>query len=429
MRHSFKASIYLRERKLNGAGKLYWGFSPVKLGQGRKPTGSFYLRHVNDNGKQEWVAAGHTFAEATALRSKLLAHKHAGRQGLTVEQAEELGNVGRVSVKEAVANYLKAKEHKAPKTVAAYRLALDSFVESLPSRVRFVDDLTEATVRHFADSMTAAKLSPKTVRNRTLIVSFLLKHVGSKVKTRWQELPTVEKQTVLAFSQNDLRNIFEAMEAEQRAVFSFFLGSGCREQEVSHAEWSDVDFQHRIFIVRAKPEWGFTPKSHEARQIPLPEELVTLLKSRRKEIEGKLIFPNRDGKPNGHFLRILKRVALRAGLNCGHCVSTSSILTHKEKNQIVAEYQKNPKASDSDALAAKLSTKEVSCKTHPVCEQWYLHRFRKTFATKMHHAGMPLRDLQRMLGHKSLTTTEHYLAESDLKAAHVRKFADEAFSF
>src|SRR5437016_11126009 len=49
--------------------------------------------------------------------------------------------------------------------------------------------------------------------------------------------------------------------------------------------------------------------------------------------------------------------------------------------------------------------KKLSCKTHPVCEQWYLHRFRKTFATKMHYAGMPLRDLQKMLGHKSLSTT------------------------
>jgi integrase len=46
-----------------------------------------------------------------------------------------------------------------------------------------------------------------------------------------------------------------------------------------------------------------------------------------------------------------------------------------------------------------------------------------------HHAGLPLKDLQKILGHKSLVTTELYLAESDLKTAHMRAFADKAFSF
>jgi integrase/recombinase XerD len=429
MRHSFKATVYIRSQRLSSTtGKPYWGFSVVKMGQGRKPTGSFYLRHVNDNGKQEWVAAGHTFAEATALRDKLLAHKHATKQGLTVEQAEDLENVGRVSVKEAAAKFLKAKEHTAKRTVAAYRLALDCFIESLPSRVRFMDEVTEPTVRNYVDAMSTAGLSPKTIKNRVLVVSFLLKHQGSKVKTNWKELPEVEEQPVKVFEQNELRKVFQAMNDKEHSVFSFFLGSGCREQEVSHAEWSDLDLQHRIFTVSAKPEWGFAPKSHEARQIPLPEELVTMLKARKKHSDTKLIFPNRDKRPNGHFLRILKRVALRAGLNCGHCTGTTSKLTGKDKDKIITKYHQRP--NGSDALEAKLNGgKKLSCKDNPVCEQWYLHRFRKTFATKMHHNGMRLIDLQKILGHRSLKTTERYLAPSDMKTAHIREISDKAFSF
>jgi integrase/recombinase XerD len=177
--------------------------------------------------------------------------------------------------------------------VAAYRLALNCFVESLPSRVRFLDEVTEATVRHFVDLMTVAGLSPKTVKNRVLIVSFLLKHAGSKVKTRWAELPTVEKQPVKAFSQDELRKVFQNMDEEEHSIFSFFLGTGCREQEVSNAEWSDVDFQHRIHTVSAKPEWGFAAKSHEIRSIPVPEHLMSMLKARRKQSEDKLIFPTK----------------------------------------------------------------------------------------------------------------------------------------
>jgi integrase/recombinase XerD len=428
MRHQFKVAIYLRKQKVSNTGKAYWGFELVKLGQGRKPTGSFYLRHVNDNGKQEWVAAGQHFENATALRSKLLATKYANRQGLTLEQDEALDNVGRVSVKEAVTKFLKAKEHKAKRTVAAYTLALNTFVDSLPSRVRWLDEVTEPAVRHFVDLMTAAGLSPKTAKNRVLIVSFLLKHSGSKVKTRWAELPTVETQPVRVFSPDELRKVFQTMNEEEHSIFSFFLGTGCREQEVSNAEWSDIDFQHRIHTVSAKPEWGFAPKSHEIRSIPLPADLVAMLKARRQKSEAKLIFPNADGRPNGHFLRILKRIALRAGLNCGHCLGSTSNLTPTDKKKIIADHQDKP-SEGAEVLSAKLSRKGLSCKDNPVCEHWYLHRFRKTFATKINHAGLPLKDLQIILGHKSLATTEKYLAESNLKTAHMRGFADKAFSF
>jgi hypothetical protein len=34
-----------------------------------------------------------------------------------------------------------------------------------------------------------------------------------------------------------------------------------------------------------------------------------------------LVFPGPKGKPNGHFLRVLQNLALRAGLNCGECVN------------------------------------------------------------------------------------------------------------
>jgi integrase/recombinase XerD len=396
-RFQHKITIYVRTQKTSNTGKTYWGFEPVALGKGRKPTGSYYLRHVDQNGKQKWVPAGQSFAEADELKEQLGAEKTAESSGLTIESRDRL--LGCTTVNDAVAAFMKAKEHKRPRTLQAYSLTLKCFSDTLPNRVRNVEDITEDTVRHFADHMTAAGLSPKTVKNRVLHVSFLLKHVGSKVKTRWSELPTVEKQPVKAFTPDELKKLMQEADEEEHATFSFFLATGCREQEVSHAEWSDVDFAHRLHTVQAKPEWEFVPKSHEARSIPLPAELVDMLRERKKQSESKLIFPNRDGKPNGHFLRMLKRVAYRAGLNCGHCMAKAD------------------------------RVKKRSCKNHAVCEQWYLHRFRKTFATKMHHAGLPLKDLQTVLGHKSLTTTQLYLADSDMKAAHVRAVADKAFSF
>jgi site-specific recombinase XerD len=42
------------------------------------------------------------------------------------------------------------------------------------------------------------------------------------------------------------------------------------------------------------------------------------------------------------------------------------------------------------------------------CANWYLHKFRHTFATNMLQS-IDLRSLQVILGHKKISTTEKYL--------------------
>ena len=59
---------------------------------------------------------------------------------------------------------------------------------------------------------------------------------------------------------------------------------------------------------------------------------------------------------------------------------------------------------------------KVSCKTDPVCEHWYLHRLRKTTATRWMNAGINVRKIQKWLGHKSLETTEIYLGAGTVDA-------------
>ena len=436
MRHMQTVTLYVRQK--NGDGR--YAFEPI-AGQGRKPTkGRYYLRHTDDRGKQRWVPLekGTDYKAAVEERNRLSAGLTAALHGLTVPETEE--HVGRVPVKDAVAAFLNDKAHKTPRTLQAYRHTLGCFADALPTRIRFIDEVDAAALKHFQDGMAKQGLAAKTVRNRMLIVSFLLKHAGARVKVAWKNAPIVEDVPVRAFSDTELRKLFDACNPEEHAVFSFFLGTGCREQEVSHAEWSDVDWQHHTFIVQAKPEWGFTPKSHEARQIPVPGDLLGMLRSRKKSAKDgqPLIFPNQDDRPNGHFLRMLKRVALRAGLNCGQCVGKTRKLSKKEQQRRITAHMKTTEGrapigaeaatAEYDKLMA--APKKVTCKTSPVCEQWYLHRFRKTFATKLHHSGgTRLKDLQEWLGHKSLSTTEKYLAGSDLKAAHVREQVDKAFIF
>ena len=82
-----------------------------------------------------------------------------------------------------------------------------------------------------------------------------------------------------------------------------------------------------------------------------------------------------------------------AGPNCGHCISEGTSPLAEQKTR--------------------------SCKTAPVCENYKLHNFRKTYATKLHQ-HTSLNDLKTWLGHKDLRTTELYLAGSESQAPHVR---------
>jgi integrase len=71
---------------------------------------------------------------------------------------------------------------------------------------------------------------------------------------------------------------------------------------------------------------------------------------------------------------LCKKIAFRAKLNCGFC-----------------------------------STARGKCSRAACCENWFLHKWRHTFATNMLQSGIHIKTLQVLLGHKNLSTTEKYL--------------------
>jgi hypothetical protein len=84
----------------------------------------------------------------------------------------------------------------------------------------------------------------------------------------------------------------------------------------------------------------------ESRDVKIPTDLVEMLRQWKKQApHSRWIFVNEEGRPDNHFLRKFKRIALRAGLNCGNCTAPWA----------GGRYHMKP-------------TDEVTCKTHPVCE-------------------------------------------------------------
>ena len=83
----------------------------------------------------------------------------------------------------------------------------------------------------------------------------------------------------LEYTEEELASFFEVTTDRERELFSTFLLTGFREQEVAFLFWSDINLKLRTIRVTSKPNLGFSPKRWEEREIPIPVELVRLLEN------------------------------------------------------------------------------------------------------------------------------------------------------
>jgi integrase len=385
-----------------------WRFIPVPEGKGRKPEWlavaikmaaeggrGFQFRLSNAN----WSDQFRTIEQAQNAAANAPAQRAAIERGLTIAEATNTANADRIPIKSAVESYLARKRgKKSNATVSRYTYILNEFVSQLPRYVKFVDQINHQVLEDFFQFLTKNKAAPKTIKDKIMNVCFLLKFAGVKDPSKMIELPTVEDEPVEPYTAEDLKALFGAMTDEETVRYRFFLDTACREAEVAHAQWDDMDWKKSEYIVRTKT-WtapngaskSFTTKNHKSRRVPLSQELVKLLRKREKESGSVWIFPNGDGQPEGHFLRKFKKIAHTAGLNCGRCTTIRVIGQYENKKKVASSCADDPQG----------------------CEKHYLHRLRKTRATFWHENGVSLRTIQHWLSHESLETTMKYLGIKD----------------
>ena len=100
-------------------------------------------------------------------------------------------------------------------------------------------------------------------------------------------------------------------------LFATLLYTGARRGEAIGVRWADVDLERRILVVRRSYD-GQT-KSSKHRAVPIPTELVVILKAYRlaDPWKSELVFPNDQGKlysRNAKLEEVLWAALKRAGL-------------------------------------------------------------------------------------------------------------------
>jgi integrase len=366
----------------NGAGKPPAWLATAKADAAKIPAnGKRGFQHRLPDGR--WSLQQFKTIESARNAAEGIRNEESSLQIAPNVSAEEMAaNPNRIPLRSAVEKYLarRAKNHK-DRTITQYTYILTEFLTMLPRMVRFVDQIEDArsnqqsertsqVLADYQERLEADGASKRTVHNKMLVVAFMLKSAGVETPTKLMTLPKMGKKIAVPYTREELGKIMAEVADEDKLAMDFFLCSGVREQECQHAQWQDIDFSANKYHVREKL-WAapnglrksWTVKNYEDRFVPLSTDVVNRLKQRKtaKGSNSLWIFPNNEGQPDGHMLRILKNAAKKAGV-----------------------------------------TGEIK-----------LHRLRKTAATRWVKQGVPVRTIQAWLGHKSLETTQIYLGVED----------------
>jgi len=322
--------------------------------------GAYYIEW-REGSKRIRLSVGKDAADANARRLRKEAELNAVNNGVSVIAQDGAKGLHR-RIADAITSYLsEIKISRSAATHSAYALTLRHFTESCDKT--YLEEINRVDLLGFVRYMREdLELADRTCHNRfEHVLTFLKANEIEKLANK-RDWPKYVQKEPKSYTDEELEQFFDACDAAERVYFEFFLMTGFRKKEVTYCSWDDLNLKQGVARVTAKSEYGFRPKDWEEREVPIPDRLIRSLKKWEKERdESPLVFPTRNGTPRKHRTQLLdlcKAIAERAGL-------------------------------DPD--------------------DFFLHKFRATFATKHLQAGVDLRTVQMWLGHKDLESTMRYL--------------------
>lgn len=286
---------------------------------------------------------------------------------------EQKGNTIRSNL-EMLDRFIAAKriEGCSEKTIKYYRSTLISW---LRKSSKPVDEISTHDVRqHLSEIQAHGSVSRTTVDNvRRIFSSFFswLEDENYILKSPVRRIRKIRTETTVKETLNDeqieiLRNA--CAETRDKAMIDFLLSTGVRVGELANINISDIDFNERQCIVLGKGNKERTVYFSSRAKVNLLDYLST-----RTDSEDALFVSL--SKPN-------KRLTI----------------------------------SGIEARCRELAKVAHVGRIHP-------HKFRRTLATMAIDKGMPIEQVQCLLGHCKIDTTLHYamVSQNNVKTAH-RKF-------
>ena len=240
---------------------------------------------------------------------------------------------------------------------------------------RRLDEIGVEHVERFKAQQLAKKLKPKTVNNHLTVLRRLLAvacdwgKLGAVPPIRWLKVPAPEFRF---FDAGEGARLVDGAAPEWRSLLVVALRTGLRQGELLALRWEDVDIIACRLVVRRSVTRGRvgTPKNGRTRTVDLSDEAVSALRVLHSRLRGELVFCASDGRmlTKGETKWPLYSACRRAGL---------------------------PRAG------------------------W--HVLRHSFASQLVMAGVPLKAVQELMGHRTIEMTMRYAHLSpDVRQSAVR---------
>jgi len=352
---------------------------------------SYFLRYSLADGTRPWEPVGDDLDAAVDAQTRKQAYFEALDANVPVIQDQD--ESGRTKITDAVFQWFaelqlfqgKDQQGKSEKTLRAYNYRLGLFLDfAAQQNLRYLDQIDRNQLLQYVKFLRQheSDLDDRTVHNIFETLNTFLRTrdilIAGKILA---ELDYAEKPPK-PYTKQELKDMFATMDDEEKLLYGLFLNSGVRDAEMQNTEYADFNWEKCTLHLQPKTWHKFRLKgkskkrSAKDRFIPIAAKLVWKIKERLRERNAQphdLVFPNGEGKPDGHFLRKLKAIAKKAGV-----------------------------------------------------EGAELHRFRKTYADTLHEEGVSVNTIRIRLGHESLDVTLAYLKGKDAESEEAQEHANSS---
>ncbi|PLJ77832.1 site-specific tyrosine recombinase/integron integrase [Infirmifilum sp. SLHALR2] len=241
--------------------------------------------------------------------------------------------------------------NRSEKTIRYFRSILESFLQ-------FLDGKRISEVQLYDIDLFLARLrqrgwKPDSLYTAAVAVKRFLEFVGKEDALRGFELPKREKKLPRYLEPEEVKRMVEqADNIRDKLIVMLLFTTGLRVAELVNIRKTDIDLERRTVRVKGK--------GAKERYVYFPQSVAELLAAYLSSNDSEWLFPSsKDPSSHIHYTtveRVLKRLARKAGL---------------------------------------------SRKVTP-------HLLRHTFATLSLASGLDVREIQELLGHSNLNTTQVY---------------------
>jgi integrase/recombinase XerD len=252
-----------------------------------------------------------------------------------------------------IADKLSPSQGLSRTSTRLYENTLKSFVAY--AKRQYVTDVIKQDITGFIDLLMEQGYAQKSRVMRYTVVRGFLQNSGIDLKTlidpaTHKRLKVKPEAVTEPYTQTQLEKLFAVCTPYYRMVFTVLLHTGMRFREANHLTWANVKWgENKIFvpgeqrITHKGKTVTFQSKSRKSRKIPMYGSLKAALMEWREQNPNAIyvVGSPRGDQPNNHWLEYGNQFWNDAELNCGVC---------------------------------------DGCNERGECEQFYLHKFRHTYA-------------------------------------------------